>query len=213
VKSVTRCMVGAVMVASLVTSCSDDSEDGASSTTPAAEASTTTSSDTTTTRESAAGEIASELFSVPFTVVPPPGWTNPTNADEVFILVPPGSVESSEFPGNYLTALNFYMPFADTPELLLEEINASASFTVSAPIETQVGNMPATRVDVEGNDPTATLFLVNSGTSVGLYAGNSGSVYVVDVEGSAVAVLVEAPTESFDAFAAEAEAVLATVEF
>jgi hypothetical protein len=110
-------------------------------------------------------------------------------------------------------------------------------YTIGQPVGVTVGNVPATRRDIQinvnasfpvgadlsdfapliqvggGDRPKVTDAATRYGGQVGVHNGNVGRWYVADVHGKNVNVLVEAPANEFDSFAKQAEALLATVVF
>jgi hypothetical protein len=113
-------------------------------------------------------------------------------------------------------------------------LRSALGYTFSEPVNTTVAGVPAIRLDVQVNldDPIkkaaysgvpdgtylfdiAPLFGIPSGGfgRGSLHKGNAGRLYVADVLGKTVNILIEAPIAEFDTFASQAEAVLATVTF
>jgi hypothetical protein len=120
------------------------------------------------------------------------------------------------------SSIKLAIPDAATPEDAVAEIASKAPslYVLSDPVDTNVGNMPATCMSVEppeGAMGGATLFKLRDpggdAFEVAVAEGAVGRICVVDVERDPVIVLVQAPTAEFAAFLEEAQVLLDGVEF
>ena len=186
------------------------------STTAASTTSPTTTGAPSTTGAPTNGETVVNDLSFPakFTVTKPAGWTTTDfgHPDDVLQLCSDPACKAE---------VGITNPAGATPKEVVDKIvGESPDYVVGPAADAMAGNMPATRFDLEIADPRwdpnrdgPALLPTAGGGAVGLAVGNTGRIYVVDVRGKPVTILVEAPAAQFDAFQAQAEAVLASLHF
>jgi hypothetical protein len=174
---------------------------------------TTTKSGPTTPEET----IRDDKFAVPFTVIKPAGWTTNDfgHPDDVLELcLDPACT----------TEMGISNPVGSTPQEVADRIaSTTADYVVGPATSGMAGNMPATLFDVElsasasarrtaGADGPPLLPTV-AGGAIGVFVGNTGRIYVADVKGKAVTILIEAPKDHFADFVVQAQSVLAELQF
>lgn len=218
-----RALVGLMM---LLTACSsqdpsagDTTTIGGGVTTTAAIESTTTSPATSTTSmattTTAAEPVEVELaFIVPLTFAIPPDWQASVQAEShaVAIQAPPGAAAFANEGSD------------KTVESWVDEITGQANLVTTEPEATEVGGAPGLSFDARTVANASEGQICDGATCVAITSipgqfewyvmkGYPNRIWIVDVDGTTVLIAAEASEATFDAFVAEFEETLATIQW
>jgi hypothetical protein len=196
-----------VAVASAFAACGDDGESASTTTTSA-------STSTSTTEAPETEEVENTAFPVPFTVQKPVEWTTENfgaPADVTFL------VDDDAGSGYEVGIIHPLFDDGTTVDDLIElgrEFGPDQGYKSSEPQEAMVGPLTATAVEIEATTSNpGTMFVLAGGGSWGLYPGNAGRVYLIDINGTIVVVTIEAPEEHLEDFLDEAEPIVQSIKF
>lgn len=105
----------------------------------------------------------------------------------------------------------------DSIDAWVEYLTNNSRLVATEPRPTEIGGQPATTVDVRNaGEPTDLLSYSpapGENATWGIPGGGVDRIHLVEVEGVTIAILIEAPEEDFDEFAAGVDAALATLEW
>jgi hypothetical protein len=180
------------------------------------------SSTTTSTTESTpgagpvavAGQTTTSSFAPKFSIVVPAtgGWTK----DEIQGL---GNVAFLEASTDAITpALVFFNLSPSTQAQVIAKLNdqATPGYTFTQPVASCLGTVPAQTLDVSAS-PGGGPLLTGGGplfpVPYSLPSGGKGRLWIATVQGSAVVVLAQAGSASFDMFASQAAGIVQSVRF
>jgi hypothetical protein len=210
-----RLWVPTVLAVALLVSCTGSETQPESTTTavqPGTTATTTTTTVATTTTtttlpaEEESTSLGSATFRVPFTMEPPPGST--VSASFRFM---DRSVEFRKGRDEWLL-----FTVGGDFESWVRRLSEGAGVTLSEPFETTLGGVPGEGVDVTTTDQQQTIFshtVEGNIYGAGASPGDLYRLYVHQVEGEWIAVIVLSNPEQYEAWLAEAEALLATLQW